>query len=653
MALGQVARRRGDGVAAIQNFRSASEANPDNLDLKLDLAAELREQGYFDEAIALIRAVLDADADHWTAWMQLGLYHRANGDLQSALEAFRTAVTKQPKQTQGLVDLALENWFVGDLAEAEKLLQCALEQEPTHLAALIVSAENALRTEQPDKAFQIAQRAIELHPGQLAPYLVAARAAANNVECEVAFGLLDQARVIFGLLPEIAATQIHILRQYRDHNALRSLLANSSEQAGRSFSFWIESTSFAITVGDFDTAERALISAPAKSTREFARVNFLRAHIAEGRRQYRQAIASYKEALALEPRNGGWHSEMARACLLLADIDGVRSNLQAAFNFDAATKIAAGQSLNISQHHTGQLLDEFAMDPELLAELKHSYALPAEARIKKLTQLVRDNSDHTAPALLLLLAMRQAGSFSIDGRQAPQEAIPQIPQQIVQFWNTEVPPPDISDLIASWRTSHDDFEHRLFNDESADQYLGEFFSREVRQAFRRAEQPAQRADIFRLACLALEGGYYVDVDDLCLARIDTFVPAYVKMFCYQENYATIANNFIGAAPRHPVIVRALRLAVDAVNRGDRDVVWLSTGPGLLTRAFAQIVAEKPSSDWLNETIVLELWEAHRLIGIHCPAVYKNTDQHWSRAVFRRQPTNSSSSSFVATVLKSR
>jgi hypothetical protein len=67
-------------------------------------------------------------------------------------------------------------------------------------------------------------------------------------------------------------------------------------------------------------------------------------------------------------------------------------------------------------------------------------------------------------------------------------------------------------------------------------------------------------------------------------------------------------------------------------RGDSDIVWLSTGPGLLTRAFAQVVVES-SSSLLASTSFRELGETQRVIGIHCPAQYKKTDQHWSRAAF--------------------
>ena len=208
-------------------------------------------------------------------------------------------------------------------------------------------------------------------------------------------------------------------------------------------------------------------------------------------------------------------------------------------------------------------------------------------------------------------------------------------------------PRDIGELSDSWRTNHHDYTHILFNDVSADTFLAANYPAEICSAFRRAHQPAQRADIFRSAYLALEGGYYIDVDDLCLTRLDIFVPAYADLVVYQENYATIANNFIGAIPHHPVIVRALKLAVEAVNRGDHDIVWLSTGPGLLTRTFAQIASETLWDDYLSKAVLLELWETQRYIGLHCPTAYKNTDQHWSRVAFRRQPNNRVVSSSTA------
>ena len=639
-ALGHLARRRGDGAAALRYFKSATEAEPANLDLKLDLAAELREQGRLDDAFPLLQSVVDIDPNHWAGWMQLGQYYRAKDDPQSAMGAFQTAVMKQPRQTQGLVDLAQENWAAGNAKEAETLLHRALEQEPGHLGALLVSAEKALQTERPGEAYEFARRAIQYHPGQLGGYLIAARAAAYDLNLTRPSIFWIKLVGFSGQCPTSPRRKFTFSDTFEITIRIRSLIDNTSEEANANFSFWVESTSFSITTGDFERADRMLGLAPAKSSRELARVQFLRAHMAEGLRQYANAVAHYQEALSLDPRNGGWHGEMARAYLLLADTKGVRDHLKASFTVDLATKVAAGHSLNISQHHTGQLLDEFLMEPDLIVRLGEASALPITEQLKTLHQLARDNPDHTAPAIMLLSAMRQSGILTIGQQTSAPDETPKIPQTIIQFWNDKNVPRDIGDLIASWRDKNNGYEHLLFNDVSAANYLANNYSNEVNMAFRRAREPAQRADIFRLAYLAQQGGIYIDIDDLCLTKLRDFVPAYAEFVGYQENYATIANNFLGAIPRHPVIVRALRLAVEAVNRGDHDIVWLSTGPGLLTRAFAQTASDATYADWPKKTAILELYEAQRWIGLHCPAAYKQTDKHWSRAAFRRRVNGS-------------
>ncbi len=111
-----------------------------------------------------------------------------------------------------------------------------------------------------------------------------------------------------------------------------------------------------------------------------------------------------------------------------------------------------------------------------------------------------------------------------------------------------------------------------------------------------------------------------------------------RLLLYQEDFGTIGNNLIGAVPGHPLIGRALRLAVEAVNRGDKDILWLSTGPGLLTRAFADLLAEPGREPLaaLDDAAVLEHGELPRVVSIHCLVGYKNTERHWSRTAFGRR-----------------
>src|SRR5262249_31141648 len=104
---------------------------------------------------------------------------------------------------------------------------------------------------------------------------------------------------------------------------------------------------------------------------------------------------------------------------------------------------------------------------------------------------------------------------------------------------------------------------------------------------------------------------------------------------FQEDFGTLGNNFLAAAPRHPIITLALELGTNAINRGDTDMLWLSTGPGLLTRAIAQLLAS-PGGDlkYLGAKI-LDMGFTMRHIGLRCPLHYKTTTKYWNRSPDRK------------------
>jgi mannosyltransferase OCH1-like enzyme len=195
--------------------------------------------------------------------------------------------------------------------------------------------------------------------------------------------------------------------------------------------------------------------------------------------------------------------------------------------------------------------------------------------------------------------------------------------------------------MTSWQQMNPQCRWKCFNDAEARRFLRQVFPLPVLQAYIRARHPAQKADIFRFAYLTACGGIYADADDRCDAPLSSFVRSDATLVLHQDNFATIGNNFIAVTAEHPVLQRALSLAIAAVNRGDQDLIWLSTGPGLLTRAFCLEWAIGPRPGWLPHAQIMSLGELQRVIGIHCPAQYKATDKHWSRASFARYKTRQS------------
>lgn len=633
IALGQLARRRRDRKAAKAYFEQATAVEPGHVPAKLELAVEYRDLGTFDRARALIEEVLAADPGHLQALTHRGLLLRRESHHTAALAAFRALQERYPGHLQALVEMAVEHLALGQPDDSEALLQRVLAQDGNHLGALIQSAENAWLAEDSETCLALYRRAIAAHPHNMWLYLNASRAAADIDPAE-AETLLSTATRLFGRQPEITAKRVELLRGLRDWSAARAVMNEAADEAARHFALWAQQIQLCLATGDRDGARRVLAQPPATTIEERSQALVYRGLWAEAEWGFDEAVDHYRQAIVLSPESTWAHSEMSRACMLALRLDEAQSHLWTSINLKAARHLLKGWSLNASQNSLGQIMDEFTLDRALVRELQTARALPIPERIERLKELVAKYGDSTAAAITLLIALRQSHTFAIAPSPADAVRHRPIPKRIVQFWDAAEPPPDISRLMRAWKDMHADFAYERFDDRSAAQFIKSHFDEFVLHAFLRTRHPAQRADVFRLAYLAAMGGFYADADDRPLARIDSFVPEHAALLLYQENYGTIGNNFIGARAGHPLTAHALKLAATAINRGDNELLWLCTGPGLLTRAFAAYVAG--NGDRHGGTVVLETGQLQRSVGLHCPVRYKKSRKHWSHAAFTRR-----------------
>ncbi len=248
------------------------------------------------------------------------------------------------------------------------------------------------------------------------------------------------------------------------------------------------------------------------------------------------------------------------------------------------------------------------------------------------------NPDHTLSAIALLVELRLSGLLPAVAVDAPQAGDGRrIPRRIAQFWAQGEPDADLVPMMQSWQAAHPDHAYRCFDRASALAFLQENCTPEVARAFRRAREAAQAADIFRLAWLTVEGGVWADADDRCLAPVSGLIGAETTFLGYQEEFGSIGNNVLAAAPGHPAVVAALRDAVSAALRGDQDMIWLSTGPGLLSRTFARHLSEVPvqAEAALRDVRIATRAEMQRCVAMFCAAGYKRTKLSWTRRAFGR------------------
>lgn len=239
--------------------------------------------------------------------------------------------------------------------------------------------------------------------------------------------------------------------------------------------------------------------------------------------------------------------------------------------------------------------------------------------------------------------------------RAPQNTdseAPSIPTTIVQFWHDPAQlPEDVRECIFSWsRWETCGFSHHVFDTAAAGEFISRSLDLDHARAFARCYHPAMQADYFRLCYLLVEGGLYVDADDVCIAThiADLFVGDRLKVqpLCYDIGSDSMVspteflqpgangkgwifyfnNNPLIASPAHPIIRRALERATQLLNSaadGEFPEIQSTTGPGNLSRTIFELGMASAIED---QMLVLRDWNSIAIS--RWPLSYRHDARNW-------------------------
>jgi mannosyltransferase OCH1-like enzyme len=227
------------------------------------------------------------------------------------------------------------------------------------------------------------------------------------------------------------------------------------------------------------------------------------------------------------------------------------------------------------------------------------------------------------------------------------------PRTIVQFWhNLRELPKDVEECIASW--SHwttSGFTHHLFDEHSAKAFICASLDARHERAFERCYHPAMQADYFRLCYLLVEGGFYVDADDICVGTQIGWLfddgRLKVQPLCYDIASETMVNpstflhvdaynprwifyfnnNPLVANRGHPIIERALRQATDLLELAGEDVlpeIQTTTGPGNLSKSIFDLGTALGGVE--SDLVVLRDWDS--LAVSRWPLSHRGDARNW-------------------------
>jgi tetratricopeptide (TPR) repeat protein len=629
MGKGQIARRRGDGDDARKAFEDAMALPGAPIWGGIAFCDALVEAGRFDEARKVLRAAMSRHPTEPALLLQLGYMERAAGEHAAASAAFASAATLKPHQPQVEIELAAENIRLGQAGPALNRLTNLISRDPGSGPAWEALANTLRQIDDERGAVACRQKAVALDPSNLGSHLQLALGLERLGQPREAERVLETCDRRFGPLPETQVLRAEILQSRGDYPAAHALLKQAIALFPTHFDLWFHHVSLLIHFGAFEEARRAAEAPPQCSRREHVRISMLKGQIAAAHWHLDDAYCCFNHAAQFYANDSGIHHTASLAALLRLDLDATQAHLHSSVRNDPTHRFLHAGNYKPSQTHIGQLLDEYRIDEAALSLLRDS--LIASDPVEALEALVGEFPDYTPAAINFLIALRRNGLLDRPRQSPPGDRL--IPTRITQYWDDNIPP-DVEAFCDGWRDTHPGYRYVRFCKSDARRYLQEMGPPGALAAFDRAKEAAMKADLFRLAVLYHEGGYYIDADDRCLAPIPTIDPGDRSLIVYQEDLGTVANNFIGVVPHHPIIAAALSAARESIERGDTDMLWLATGPGLLTRCLAAHLAGH-RLERLKSMYVLERHELFKAVAIHCAAAYKHTPKHWSRTAFKK------------------
>lgn len=259
------------------------------------------------------------------------------------------------------------------------------------------------------------------------------------------------------------------------------------------------------------------------------------------------------------------------------------------------------------------------------------------------------NEDHRARSDFVRHLVQQAGHS--DAASSSIETKPQ--RLIIQYWDDlSRLPRDVRECVETWsKLEAQGFQRVLFDERQARAFIGQRLGPRCERAFDRCYHPAMQADYFRLCYVFVEGGIYVDADDICNASnvefllkdgrlmlqplcydvsTDEMVPpsVFTMTGAYSSSWIFYFNNNPLIAGRgHPIVWRALTnatLALEQYVTGELPEIQCTTGPGNLTKSiFDASSTHRQVEGWL---LVLRNWED--LATSKWPLSYRNDSRNW-------------------------
>jgi len=178
-----------------------------------------------------------------------------------------------------------------------------------------------------------------------------------------------------------------------------------------------------------------------------------------------------------------------------------------------------------------------------------------------------------------------------------------IPQIIHQIYDNPLGVPNIlSNISESWKSNHPAWTYRLWNNESIEIFLTDFFPKFI-PIYNSFLHDKQRWELLRYLILYKEGGLYVDIDYECIQPVDSLLKNHLCCLGLEPTEHAkrfgkkklIGNAMLATVPYHPFfekIINEVRVLNERAEQTSAKLVSQITGVEMLNSIYQKFGSKK-------------------------------------------------------------
>ena len=645
LRLGQVWQELGNTAKALESFKHAKRL-ANNTDQAGDVAIQLvllkSTHLTENEVIQQLRNYCIQYPKHIGLRLNLVSFLTSCEQYQIALTEIKLVQEIAPNNFSVLYNKALLFHRQGLNDEAELICDTILEQDPNQLENLLLKANLLYLRENTEEAFRFYNKSVELHPNTPLPYLNMGQFLYQEGDIRGALQILERGLSLSNNIKSIRYKYLRFLIKSGEFQQAISVIAEyrKTTSAFDPRIYFLEMQLFQ-RQGHFEyaknLAQHFLEDCSKDTFWETSVLSFLSetAYLAY---DYSSAESILVKLVNQADDTNILRNRLSLLYLLKGDLVNAKKQLKIATK-EIEEKELTGKVMIPLIGHTSKVLNEIQINPQLKQKAIACFKLSGIQRLNYLAKLNVTHPEYFGFSLYLSNEfISQSILKRINDSLSNSNKKPKIPKTIIQYWDKEIPPQSVQEIMKSWKEQNPSYEYRLFSRKSAYHFIHFQLGRDAAQAFLQCEHPAMQADFFRLAYLSKLGGFYADADDRCDKPLDSLVHSGAELVLKLGDLGCISNNFIGSAPNNAIIEDAFKKGITNMTTYFNEGPWFRLGPGHLTKSvtsqLAKFVEEKDFKKW-PRIYTLDQVESRTYLYQHLALSYNSSDKSWFNAEYKK------------------